>query len=346
MGCMFGELNHVLVDMLVILHFECAKGAFGGLGQIGLPKVSVQLIDKLTPIIVNGQFWKCNQNRLPPQHCDVGEVRCCVRHSLSVSCKLMWPTIEGHDTANYERAQFRQVPTSELVRLSRFGDLIAVTIWTRVVLLVGWPRAWRVPDWIRLCGCRVVVGHRTPAARGITDVLRRCCWWGKQGCDWSGWHGKWCRGCWLFLQHRGQWPRLRCWPDWGVRRSLLGGDRRETMRGRRRIAMGQGRRPVGTQVLLLCLREHVCRVHQPAVPRGWSGVWGVDKGCRGCWGVGYQVGLPKRGQSLQVQRCAWRLQMGVDHPAQRLHKGAGCPMRGRCGQVPRGRLPRGQLVRC
>src|SRR5882724_9548499 len=104
MGCMFGELNHVLVDMLVILHFECAKGTFGGLGQIGLPEVSVQLIDKLTPIIANGQFGKCDQNRLPPQHGDVGEVRHCVRHSLSVSRKLTWPTIEGHDTANYERA--------------------------------------------------------------------------------------------------------------------------------------------------------------------------------------------------------------------------------------------------
>src|SRR5882672_7487594 len=30
--CMFGKLNHVLVHMLVILHFECAKSTFGGLG--------------------------------------------------------------------------------------------------------------------------------------------------------------------------------------------------------------------------------------------------------------------------------------------------------------------------
>jgi len=47
--------------MLVILHFECTKGAFGGLGQIGLPEISVQLIDKLTPIVANGQFWECDR---------------------------------------------------------------------------------------------------------------------------------------------------------------------------------------------------------------------------------------------------------------------------------------------
>src|SRR5882724_10687121 len=307
MGCMFGELDHVLVDMLVILHFECAKSTFGGLGQIGLPEVSVQLINKLTPIIANGQFWKCDQNRLPPQHGDVGEVRCCVRHSLLVSHKLTWPTIEGHDTANYEWAQFRQVPTSELVRFSHFGVLVAMTIWTHVVLLVGWPRARRVTDWIWLHGCRVVVGHWTPAARGVTDILRWCCWRGKGGRDWSGWYGKWCRGCWLRRWHWGWWPRLHCWPDWGVRWSLLGGNRREVMRGRWRIAMGRGHRPAGMQILLLRLREHACCGHQLAVPRGRSGVWGVDKGCRGCWGVGYQVGLPKHGKSLQARQCVWHL---------------------------------------
>jgi len=32
----------------------------------GLPKVSVQLVDKLTPIITNGWFWECDQDQLPP----------------------------------------------------------------------------------------------------------------------------------------------------------------------------------------------------------------------------------------------------------------------------------------
>src|SRR5882724_8917615 len=105
MGCMFGKLDHVLVDMLVILHFECVKGTFRGLGQIGLPKVSVQLVDKLTPIIANGRFQECNQDRLPPKHGDVGEVQSCVRHSLAVSHKLARSAIKGHDTANNEGAQ-------------------------------------------------------------------------------------------------------------------------------------------------------------------------------------------------------------------------------------------------
>ena len=89
-GCMFGKLDHVLVDMLVILHFECAEGAFGGLGQIRLPKVNVQLVNKLTPIIANGWLWECDQNRLPPQHGDVGEVRRCIGHSVgqSQTCKV------------------------------------------------------------------------------------------------------------------------------------------------------------------------------------------------------------------------------------------------------------------
>src|SRR5882724_10332603 len=87
MGCMFRKLDHVLIDMLVILHFECTEGAFRGLGQIGLPKVSVQLVNKLTPIIVNGWLWECNQNWLPPQHGDVREVQSWVGHSLMVSHK-------------------------------------------------------------------------------------------------------------------------------------------------------------------------------------------------------------------------------------------------------------------
>jgi len=54
-------------------------------------KVSVQLVDKLTPIITNGWFWECDQDRLPPQHGNVREVRHCVRHSLAVSHKLTRP---------------------------------------------------------------------------------------------------------------------------------------------------------------------------------------------------------------------------------------------------------------
>src|SRR5882724_5664171 len=171
MGCMFGELDHVVLDMLVSLHFECAKGAFGGLGQIRLPKVSVQLIDKLAPIIANGQFWECDQNWLPPQHGDVGKVQCCIGHSLVVSRKLMRLTVKGHDTANYERVQLRLIPTSELVRLSSFGVLLTVTMWTCVELLVGWPWAQQVADWVWLHRGWIVIGHRAPAASGITEVL-------------------------------------------------------------------------------------------------------------------------------------------------------------------------------
>src|SRR5882724_13576686 len=123
---------------------------FGGLGQVGLPKVSVQLVDKLTPIVTNGWFWEYDQDQLPPHHGDVREVQCCVRYSLVVSRKLTRPTIEGHDTANYKGAQLRWLPTSELVGLSCFRVFLAVALWTCVVLLVGWPQAQQVANGVRL----------------------------------------------------------------------------------------------------------------------------------------------------------------------------------------------------
>jgi len=161
-----------------------------GLGQVGLPKVSVQLVNKLPPIVTNGWFWECDQDQLPPHHGYVGEVRSCVRHSLAVSRKLTRPTIKGHNTANYKGAQLRWLPTSELVGLSRFRVFLAVTLWTCVVLLVGWPRAQRIANRVRLRRGRIVIGHWAPATRGITEVRWWYRWWDNLGHDWSGWHGK------------------------------------------------------------------------------------------------------------------------------------------------------------
>ena len=47
---------------------------FGDLGQIRLPKVSVELVDKLIPIVMNLRFRMCNQDQLPPKHGNVREV--------------------------------------------------------------------------------------------------------------------------------------------------------------------------------------------------------------------------------------------------------------------------------
>jgi len=74
-------------------------GAFGGLCQVGLSKVNVQLVDKLTPITrIDGSG--IDQGRLPPEHGNVGEVRRSERHSLLVSRELARPTVKGHDTAD------------------------------------------------------------------------------------------------------------------------------------------------------------------------------------------------------------------------------------------------------
>src|SRR5882724_2010493 len=110
-------------------------------GQVGLSKVSIQLVNKLTPIIMNGWFWECDQDRLPPQHGNIGEVRRCIGHSLAVSCKLMRLTIEGHDTTNCKGSQLRWLPTSELVGFGCFSILVAMTRGPCIVLLVGWPLA-------------------------------------------------------------------------------------------------------------------------------------------------------------------------------------------------------------
>jgi len=37
------------------------------------------------------------------------------------------------------------------------------------------------------------------------------------------WHWKWCQAVLAASWHSGRWPQLHCCPDWGVRRSLLGG---------------------------------------------------------------------------------------------------------------------------
>src|SRR5882724_11669950 len=104
----------------------------------------------------------------------------------------MRPTIKGHDTANYKGAQLRWLPTSELVRLGRFRVFLAMTLWTCIVLLVGWTWARWVADRVRLRRGQVVIGHRAPATRGVTEVQWWYRWRDNLGCDGSGWHGKWC----------------------------------------------------------------------------------------------------------------------------------------------------------
>src|SRR5882724_9262833 len=119
---------------------------------------------------MDGWFREHDQDRLPPHHGDIGEVRRGVRYSLAVSHKLMRPTIEGHDTANYKGAQLRWFPTSELVGLGRFRVFLSIALWTCIVLLVGWPWARGVTSWVWLHGCWIVIRHQAPAAGGITDM--------------------------------------------------------------------------------------------------------------------------------------------------------------------------------
>ena len=150
------------------------------------------------------------------------EVQSCIGHLLAVGCKLARSAIKGHDTANNEGAQLRWAQTRKLVRLNCFRILLTMAVWPCVILLVGWPWAWRVADRIWRCRGQVVIGHWAPTTRGVTKVLGWCCWW----CNWGHWHRFWqclegwhwgCTQsgqCWLGWCHQGRWPQLHCWPGW------------------------------------------------------------------------------------------------------------------------------------
>ena len=53
---MLGEFDHVLIDMVVLLHFEGMEGPYGGLSQIGFPKIPIQGGNELGPVAPNGRF--------------------------------------------------------------------------------------------------------------------------------------------------------------------------------------------------------------------------------------------------------------------------------------------------
>jgi len=64
--------------MLVVLYFECMECAFGRLGKIGLPKLNIELVYKITPITPNQRFWVSDEDGFPPEHDNVGEITGCV----------------------------------------------------------------------------------------------------------------------------------------------------------------------------------------------------------------------------------------------------------------------------
>ena len=77
---------------------------FGFLGQIGLPKVDIKLVDRLTSITPNRWFRVCDQDGLPPEHGNVREVGSRIQHSLAGSHKLAGSAVKGHDAADDEGA--------------------------------------------------------------------------------------------------------------------------------------------------------------------------------------------------------------------------------------------------
>ena len=86
-----------------VTHFECAMCAFGGLGQIRLPKLDIELVNKLTPITTNRWFRVHNQYGLTPKHSDVREIGCSIRHPWAIGRKLVRSAVKGHNTADDER---------------------------------------------------------------------------------------------------------------------------------------------------------------------------------------------------------------------------------------------------
>jgi len=160
--------------------------------------------------------------------------------------------------------------------------------------------AQRVTDWIWLCGAGSSWAS-DPSARGVTDVLRRCCWQCKPGATERG-IGNGAKVL-VFCGIGGGGPTVPLARTGGVMSVAAGGRPKGDNEGSTENRYGQGV-ACGYQVLLLCLHEHACHVHQLAVPRGGrgSGEWTKAAGAVG--GVGYRVGLPKRGQPCSMMACA------------------------------------------
>ena len=49
-GSMLSELDHKLIDMMVLLHLEGSESAFGGLSHVQFAKQLVEFNDEFTPV--------------------------------------------------------------------------------------------------------------------------------------------------------------------------------------------------------------------------------------------------------------------------------------------------------
>jgi len=172
-----------------------------------------------------------------------------------------------------------------------------VTIWTHVVLLIGWNTG---PEGNRLDMVAWVPGSSwasDPSHQGCNRCSEEVLLAGQRGATGAGGMGNGAR-VWLCLRHWGRWPQLCRWPDGVYVGQLLGGDRREMMRGRQRIAMGRGRRPVVRKYSSsACVNMHVASINR--LSQRLVGGLGSGQRLQGLlWG--WQPGrAPKHGQSCR-----------------------------------------------
>ena len=69
-GGMLGELDHELIDMMVLLHLEGSEHAFGGLSPVWFAKQLVEFDNKFSPVTSDQRFQECHKVGLPPEQSD------------------------------------------------------------------------------------------------------------------------------------------------------------------------------------------------------------------------------------------------------------------------------------
>ena len=94
---MLSELDHELVDMVVLLHLEGSESAFGGLSHVQFTKQLVKFNDEFTPVTSDRRFRECHKVGLPPEQSDFRQEQGSLGDSLTIIFELEGLVVEVHN---------------------------------------------------------------------------------------------------------------------------------------------------------------------------------------------------------------------------------------------------------
>jgi len=114
-GGMLREFNHILIDMMVFLHFKRSESTFRGLGKIRFTKELVELSYKFSPVASDGRLGISHKVRLPPQQGNFRKEGHCIGEVLAVAPKLVRFVVKNHHASRDEGLKLAGVFTHEFV---------------------------------------------------------------------------------------------------------------------------------------------------------------------------------------------------------------------------------------